>query len=146
MPSATPTELKKQLIAAGLEIFRVQGDRVHLADRVRENLIMDGDVCAVASDPPAVRFVTRAQASQFPGETPDDLFGRARKVAVLAGPRGYREVETSVVVVRDPGGGPRTLDTWYEVAFEKSVDAGSLVEELKLMLAANKTADADQDT
>src|SRR5262249_41968999 len=46
MPSVTPSELKKQLIAAGLEIFRVQGNRVHLADRVRENLIMDGGVSA----------------------------------------------------------------------------------------------------
>ncbi len=68
MPSPSPSELKKQLILAGFEIFRVQGNRIHLADRVRENLIMDGGVAAVVAEQLAVRFVVKAQSSQFPGE------------------------------------------------------------------------------
>src|SRR5262245_29782362 len=100
MPLPTPNELKKQLIAAGLEIFRVQGQRVHLADRVRENLIMESGVAAVAADPPAVRLVVRAQASHFPGESPDQLFRRAREMAAASEARGYREVETTVVPVK----------------------------------------------
>lgn len=140
MPSLTPSELKKQLTAAGLEIFRVQGNRIHLADRVRENLIMDGGVAAVAGDPLVVRFVVRAQSSQFPGESADQLFGRARDAASASAPRGYREVGTSIVHINDPGGGPQTLDTWYEVAYEKPVEPGELVDELKYALGVEKSA------
>ena len=140
MPSLTPSELKKQLIAAGLEIFRVQGNRIHLADRVRENLIMDGGVAAIAGDPLMVRFVVRAQSSQFPGESADQLFGRARNAASASAPRGYREVETLVVNINDPGGGPQTLDTWYEVAYEKSVEPSELVDELRYALGVEKSA------
>ena len=138
MPTPNPTELKKQLIAAGLEIFRVQGNRVHLADRVRENLIMDGGVAAVASDPLAVRLVVRAQASQFGGETPDQLFARARSLAAASEARGYSEVDATVVPVRDPGGGPTTLDTWYEVSYEKVVAEDDLIAELRYALGVEK--------
>jgi hypothetical protein len=140
MPSVTPTELKKQLIAAGLEIFRVQGNRIHLADRVRENLIMDGGVAAIVGEPLAVRFVVRAQSSHFPGESEDQLFGRARGAASASTPRGYHEVETAVVPINDPGGGPQTLDTWYEVAYEKPVEANDLLTELRYALGVEKTA------
>ena len=140
MSSPTPNELKKQLIAAGLEIFRVQGNRVHLADRVRENLIMDGGVAAVATDPPAVRLTVRAQASRFTGEAPDQLFSRARSLAAPSQSRGYLEVEATVVAIRDPGGGPSTLDTWYEVAYEKVVAEEDLIDELKYALGVEKAA------
>jgi len=140
--SPTPNELKKQLTQAGLEVFRVQGSRVCLADRVRENLIMDSGVSAVVGDPPVVRFIVRAQANHFPGETPERLFAHARKLATTSQARGYREVETAIVPINDPGGGPGTLDTWYEVAFELEVEAGSLVDELKYALGVEKNANA----
>jgi hypothetical protein len=140
MPSPTPSELKKQLIAAGLEIFRVQGNRVHLADRVRENLIMDGGVAAVAGEPLSVRLVVRAQASLFSGESPEQLFGRARTLAAPSVQRGYLEVDTAVVPIRDPGGGPGTLDTWYEVTYEKPVSEDELVAELRYALGVEKAA------
>lgn len=140
--SSTPNELKKQLILAGLEVFRVQGSRVCLADRVRENLIMDSGVSAVAGDPLVVRFVVRAQASNFPGKSAEELFGRARQLGVSSQGRGYREVDTAVVPIKDPGGGPGTLDTWYEVAFELEVAPDGLVEELKYALGVEKNANA----
>jgi hypothetical protein len=143
MPTPTPSELKRQLVAAGLEIFRVHGSRVHLADRVRENLIMDSGVAAVAGDPLQVRLVVRAQASHFPGESPDQLFTRARQLAAQSAERGYLEVETTVVPIKDPGGGPQTLDTWFEVAYEKSVADGELVVELGYALGVAKTASSD---
>jgi hypothetical protein len=143
MPSPTPSELKKLLIASGFEIFRFQGERIHLADRVRENLIMDSGVAVLLGAVPGVRVVTRAQASHFPGEDAEALFGRARKVGSAALERGYSEVETTVVPVKDPGGGPQTLDTWYEVAYEKAVGEGDLFEELRQALALEKTTDPD---
>jgi hypothetical protein len=140
--SSTPNELKKQLTLAGLEVFRVQGSRVCLADRVRENLIMDSGVSAVVGDPLVVRFVVRAQASHFPGQTADQLFGRARLLGASSQGRGYKEVETAVVPIKDPGGGPGTLDTWYEVAFELEVKPEGVVEELKYALGVEKNANA----
>jgi len=44
MPVPTPAELKKALTAEGFEIYRTTGDRILLADRVRDNLIMDSGV------------------------------------------------------------------------------------------------------
>jgi len=140
--SSTPQGLKKQLTTAGLEVFRVDGSRVCLADRVRENLIMDSGVSAMVSDRLVVRFIVRAQASNFPGQTADELFVRARRLGTASLGRGYREVETAVVPIKDPGGGPGTLDTWYEVAFELEVQAESLVDELKYALGVEKNANA----
>lgn len=140
--SSTPNELKKQLTLAGLEVFRVQGSRVCLADRVRENLIMDSGVSAIVGDPLVVRFVVRAQASNFPGQSPEELFGRARRLGAVSQGRGYKEVETAVVPIKDPGGGPGTLDTWYEVAFELEVGPEGLVDELKYALGVEKNANA----
>ena len=127
-------------MAAGFEIFRVQGSRVHLADRVRENLIMDSGVAVAAGSPFVVRVVFRAQSSHFPGEGAEPLFGRAKALAGSSEARGYREVDTTVVPVKDPGGGPATLDTWYEVAYERSVDEKDLEGELRYALGVEKTA------
>jgi len=143
MPTPTPSELKKLLIASGFEIFRRDGARIHLADRVRENLIMDSGVAVLTGAAPGVRVVVRAQASHFPGEGAEALFSRARSVGNAAIARGYSEVETTVVPVKDPGGGPQTLDTWYEVAYEKAVDEDALFDELRQALALEKTTDPD---
>lgn len=140
MVSPTPNELKKKLIASGLEIFRIQGGRIYLADRVRDNLIMDSGVSAVVASPPAVRVVFRAQSSHFPGERPEALFARARNLAAASRQRGYTEAETMVIAIKDPGGGPTTLDTWYEVAYERAVEEADLVDELRYALGVEKTA------
>lgn len=140
MPSLTPNEVKKRLIAAGFEIFRVQGNRVHLAERVRENLIMDAGVAAVVGTTLGVRLVFRAQAGHFPGENTEDLFARARSLAAEATGKGYEEVEATVVPIKDPGGGPGTLDTWYEVAYERAVEESELGTELRFALGVEKTA------
>jgi hypothetical protein len=45
------------------------------------------------------------------------------------------------VPIRDPGDRTRTLDTWYEVSFAKSVsDLDDLFQELRAALALEKTA------
>jgi hypothetical protein len=103
---------------------------------------MDSGVSAVVGDPLVVRFVVRAQQSHFPGQTAERLFALARKLAAESVDRGYREAETAVVPIKDPGGGPGTLDTWYEVAFEQEVELGKLVDELKYALGGEKNANA----
>jgi hypothetical protein len=44
MPALTVQELKKAIQQAGLEVYRTRGNEVHLAERPRENLIMDAGV------------------------------------------------------------------------------------------------------
>jgi hypothetical protein len=140
----TPSELKKTLVARGFEVYRTLGDQVVLADRVRDNLIMDSGVAVRSGEKLSVRFVVRAQASDFPSAKVDDLYDRARACAAEACGRGYAEVSVAEVKVRDPGDATSTLDTWYEVSFERPVASEDELEhELRYSLALEKTASHD---
>jgi hypothetical protein len=119
--SASLAEIRKALIAAGFELYRTRGDEVHVADRVRDNLIMDSGVSVRAKGSLTVKVVVRAQRSDFPGEGAATLFERARELATSAISRGYVEISTLTNAMQDPADPGRTLDTWYEVCFEKSV-------------------------
>ena len=140
MPNPSPRELKKTLIREGFEVYRTMDDRVVLAERVRDNLIMDSGVAACLGEPLAVRVVVRAQGNDFPGESPAQLVGRARELGNLLTTRGYAEVQTQTVPILDPGDGTKTLVTWYEVSLERVVDGTvELVDELRFALAVDKT-------
>ena len=142
MPSLTPPELKKLLLREGLEVYRTLSDRVVLADRVRDNLIMDSGVSALTQDGGlGVRVIFRSQACDFQGESPEGLFGHARRLGQGAQARGFAEASASVVPIHDPGDRTRVLDTWYEVAYERLVtDSSELISELKAALAWPKVA------
>jgi hypothetical protein len=141
----TPSELKKTLVARGFEVYRTLGDQVVLADRVRDNLIMDSGVAVRAGASPAVRFVVRAQASDFPSARPDELYARARACASDALGRGYAETSVAEVPVRDPGDATQTLDIWYEVAFERPVASEEeLEQELRYALQLEKTVSSER--
>lgn len=142
MPSLNPQELKKLLLSQGLEVYRTLSDRVVLADRVRDNLIMDSGVSALTQDGAlGVRVVFRAQACDFQGESPEGLFGHARRMAQVAQAHGFSEANSTVVPIHDPGDRSRLLDTWYEVAYERPVsDQSELLSELQQALAWAKVA------
>ena len=141
MPTPSVPELKKELLARGFELYRTLGSRVLLADRVRENLIMDSGVAIIAEESLSVRFVVRAQTNDFPGESEAELFERARRLAGRGLARGYAEVETAVVPIADPGDRTRTLDTWYEVAFVKKVDdLEQMFDEVRWAIGLQKAA------
>jgi hypothetical protein len=141
MAVSTPTNLKKHLIAQGFEVYRTLADQIMLAERVRDNLIMDAGVAAVFEPALAVRFFVRAQSNDFRGESEEQLFARARAQAHESLQRGYLEVETRIVPVSDPGDNSRTLDTWYEVAVERAAaDLEGLFAELRYALSVEKTA------
>ena len=116
--SVNPTEIRKALLASGFELYRTQGDHVHVADRVRDNLIMDSGVSV--STALSVKFVVRSQRSDFPNDATANLFERARALAGAAlGRRLCRDGDGDVArctIRADPS---RTLDTWYEVSFRK---------------------------
>jgi hypothetical protein len=114
---ATPQMLKKALIASGFEVFRTLPEEVVLAERVRENLILDSGVRVgpLGDGRVRVRLVLRGQRSDFPGDEETTLFERVRKLAEPALANGFAEVSTNVNAVKDPADPERTLDTFYEV-------------------------------
>ncbi len=134
------SDIKRALREAGFEIYRTEGGEVHVAERVRENLIMDSGV-RVVGPASAVAFVTRAQQRDFPDDAPEQLFDRARRVAGRALERGYQEVRAFVTPIRDPGDPSRALDHSYEVRFEKAVaDLAAALDEVRQLISLDKTA------
>jgi hypothetical protein len=133
--------LKKALIAEGFEIYRTGPNLISLADRVRDNLLMDSGVSVVQGDALGVRLVLRAQATDFPGEDADGLFARARSLASALDGKSYVEVGSATVPIKAPSDKSRTLDTWYEVTYERTVrDEAELYAEPRFALSVNKVA------
>ncbi len=116
-------DLKRTLIAAGLEIYRTRPDAVHLAERPRDNQILDAGISIRPATPEGsleVRVVMRCQRSDFLREAADVLYEKVRAIAestVLA--HGFTEIERREQRMPDPGDKTKTLDTWYEIVFAR---------------------------
>jgi hypothetical protein len=135
----TSSDIKRALRKAGLEIYRTRGNVVHVAERVRENLIMDAGVRIDQTY--RVTFYVRAEKRDFPGEDDAALFDRARQLAAPALERGFEEQRTFVTELEDPSDPERKLDHWYQVQLEKV--AGSIelaIEEIRFACALQKQA------
>jgi hypothetical protein len=134
-------QIKRALIDAGFEVFRTRGDEIALAERPRENLIMDSGVRLRIADPFEVRIVLRAQKADFPNEEEAQLFERVRRFASASLPGGFAEVATCITRMTDPGDAERVLDTFYEITFAKNADAlPDALLELRAALAVEKRA------
>jgi hypothetical protein len=121
--TSSAVRIKKALIEAGFEVFRSRGEEIVLAERPRENLIMDSGVRLKLSEPLEVRLVLRVQKADFPNEDDAHLFARVRVLAQPALAEGFAEVSTAATKVNDPGDAERTLDTFYEITYTKPVPA-----------------------
>jgi hypothetical protein len=133
----TPADIKKALQAAGLEIIRTRGDVVHVAERVRENQLMDAGVSLDTSL--RVGFVVRAQKTDFPNDGDDMLFDRARRLGKPALDQGYDEASAVVRTVVNPGDPGQTLDTWCEVTYTKQTEnLESALDEVRFALTLEK--------
>lgn len=141
MASSTPQQLKKALLASGFEVFRTLPTEVVLAERVRENLILDSGVriAPLEGGKLQVRLVLRAQKADFPNDDEAALFDRVRKLAEPAINKGFSEQSTGVRAVSDPGDASRTIDTFYEVFLSQDVaSVEDAVPVLKLALSLEK--------
>lgn len=137
----TVAEVKKALVAAGLEVYRTRGDVIWLADRVRENLLMDAGAFVGVGEALRVGIVVRAQASELRCDAEAQLFDHARALAAPAISAGYREVSAELQRVADPGDAARILDTLCEVQLEKpAADLAGAVDEARRAVAFNKAA------
>ncbi|MCL2777462.1 MAG: hypothetical protein FWD73_05610 [Polyangiaceae bacterium] len=116
------SQLKKELVASGFEIFRTLPGEVVLAERVRENLILDSGVrLGIVASGFCVRVVLGALRADFPTEPEPMLFERVRRLAEPALASGFAEISTHVNPIRDPAYPERILDTSYEVSFTREV-------------------------
>jgi hypothetical protein len=143
MPAYTPQQLKKALVSAGFQVFRTLGEEIVLAERVRENLIMDSGVRLRAGEPLQVRIIFRAQRGHFPGEDDDHLFARARALTTPAQDKGFVEISCTASPVIDPSDAEHTLDTFFEVVLSK--DAATLelaMEGLQFALSIERSCEA----
>jgi hypothetical protein len=145
MPKSSPpnnaARIRTTLIEAGFEVFRTRGEEIVLAERPRENLIMDSGVRLRIGDGLEVRVVMRAQKADFPNEDEIFLFERVRKLANSALPDGFSEVATAVTRVTDPGDDDRTLDTFYEITYaKKTAKLDDALVQLKFALGVEKRA------
>ena len=127
------------LIAQGIEISRIGATEIALAKRVRSHL-MDAGVSVHFSPEPNVRFVVRAQSSDFPGAGAKQLYEKVRhQVSAEARARGFEELAEHTREVRDPGDTTRILDVWYELTFSKPVrEAGTWLEDIGWAMSVSK--------
>ncbi len=124
--------LKKALQEHGFEIFRTLPEEIVLADRVRENLILDSGVrVAVAEDGIRIRLTMRAQKADFPHDDEATLFERVRGLSTTAIDGGFLEIASEVNIVRDPSDPRRVLDVFYELQLAREV--GSIDEALPIL-------------
>lgn len=127
------------LTARGVDIFRVEAAEIALAKRVRSHL-MDAGVSVCFAPEPNVRFIVRAQSSDFPGVSAKQLYDKVREeVAAQARAHGFEEIAERPREVRDPGDASRVLDIWYELTFAKPVrDAESWLDDIRWAMSVSK--------
>ena len=122
MPELNVKDLKRALVSAGLEVFRVRDDEVHLAERQNVQL-MEAGVRARAGATPRVTVIARAQRNDAPAQTESALYDliRGRSTDLLAA--GYQEVGAVRREIRNVSDDSHILDVWYEVTFVRDVDS-----------------------
>jgi len=130
--------LRKALVGAGLEVFRVRGDEVHLAERQNMHL-MEAGVRVRAGSSAAVTIVVRAQRNDAPALSPEGLFDVVRAKTHALRDAGYAETEAVAREIRSVSDASQLLDVWYEVTLTRAVASlDEAVEEARRAMAAER--------
>lgn len=137
-------ELKRRLRNEGFEVYRTEPGRILLAERVRDNLIMDSGVAVASKGGFAVHVMVRAQASHFPGASAESMRERAAELANNFESRGYQRGQVGESQVPDPSHPGRSLDTSFEISLHRSFDTlEEVFEELKVALSGTRYTGED---
>jgi hypothetical protein len=136
-------QLKAELTAAGIEIYRTKKTEIQVAERIRLHIMDSGvrvHVGETATDAIRVTFTARAQRSDFPDVDPAELFAKVRAaVGARAVARGFAEAAAGSVDVKDPMDATRVLDVWHEVTYAKDAsDSSAALEEIRWALALER--------
>ena len=128
-----PTDLKKALRSEGFVIYRTLGEQIALAERVRENLILDSGVRIKAVGAPSegdaaaaqgpvtfeVSVTFRAEKNAFPGIREAVIYTHMAQGSERATELGFREITRGARAITDPVDPAVTLDTFYELIMVK---------------------------
>jgi len=147
MSISDAAELKKHLKNLGFEIYRTVDGQVTLAERVRDNLIMDsgiavGPVGAYGEQPEQLTLsvTLRAQASHFPGASADQVQKEAMALAQGLFERGYVQAEFGGRAMLDPGDAEVVLDTSHELRVTRVIEGGELAGEIQHLLGIRRAS------
>jgi hypothetical protein len=147
-------QLKADLTAAGIEIYRTKKTEIHIAERIRLHIMDSGvrlqllDTGAGEDSPTSspsgerlrVVFTARSQRSDFPDAAADVLFAKVREaVGPTASARGFEEMTAGIVEVKDPMDAARVLDVWHEVTYQKDADdTSAALDEIRWALGVER--------
>jgi len=139
LSSLTLDDVKRAMVGAGLEIYRVSGSEVRVAERVRMHLMDSGVIVSVAQTT-CVRVTVRSQRSDFPTGRADELYELVRRaVKATAEGRGFREAAVGSRDITNPVDTSSVLDVWHELTFAKDVDGiDTLIDDLQWALRLPK--------
>ena len=135
----TSDELKRLVLEAGLEIYRASSEEIRIAERVRMHL-MDSGVLLRLTDEPELWLTIRAQRSDFPNSSTDELSKIIRNaVGQTVTDLGFHEAQAVEREITNPVDDGHVLDVWYELTFAKRIQSpDTLVADLKSALSVSK--------
>jgi hypothetical protein len=133
-----PRDLKRALVAAGLEVFRTRGEEIHLAERQNVSL-MEAGVRVRGGAAPRVIVVARAQRSDAVAAHAEQLFELVRLRSATLVEAGFLEVSAEPREIRSVSDPAHVVDTWFEVTFERDAnDLEGLVHLARLAIRADR--------
>ncbi|HEY2367965.1 MAG TPA: hypothetical protein VGH87_16320 [Polyangiaceae bacterium] len=114
-----------------------------VADRVRDNLILDSGVRVRAGDPVEVRLIMGLRQTQYPNDSDEQLFARLRQLAAEALGKGFSEADAKTAPVNDPADAKKRLDTFFElVLVKREPDRAALLDLVRFSIEIAKTAES----
>ncbi|MFO0625647.1 MAG: hypothetical protein U0325_08530 [Polyangiales bacterium] len=133
-----PKDLKRALVAAGLEVFRTRGEEIHLAERQNVSL-MEAGVRVRGGAAPGVIVVARAQRSDALAAQAEQLFDLVRARSASLVEAGFLEVSAAAREIRSVSDPAHVVDTWFEVTFQRDAsDLEGLVGLARLAIRADR--------
>lgn len=136
----TPAELKKELTARGLLVYRTLPEGVALAEYERENLLVDAGIRVTVAPGYGVTSRFRVEQHAFPGEAEEQLFGRARALALGTGVPNMQEIRAESRAQTSPSDPQRVMDTFFEVTYFAATDTlDGAIELARRLIAAARS-------